>query len=403
MNFTYLGRDANGTQLRGSVSANTKDEAVQLLQSKDVVVTRIERQGESADVLQSISKYWEGVRMKELVSFFRQVSALVSAKVSLLTSLRTIERQTDNPYFRGILKQIANDVEDGTSLSESMGRHSIFDPFVISMIRSGEVSGRLGESIEQVADNTESNYELTSKIRGAMLYPGVILLVTVSIGIFVMSYVLPKITTIIDELASGQSLPWYTNVVMGIGAFMGVYWWAVILILAVGVGGAFYYMQTEAGKHEWDVLQLKIPVMGKLAKNVYLARFAENFAILLQGGIPMVSALIIVADVVGNSHYKDIILLGAEKVKKGGQLSEVFGRHPDIPPLVSQMIAIGEETGRLSETLKHVSGFYQKETDRMTKNLTALIEPILIVFLGGGVGFLVLAVLVPIFSLSSIQ
>lgn len=403
MNFTYLGRDAQGAMLRGNVVANNKDEAIQLLQSKGVVITQVEIQKEGADIVSAISKYWEGVRMKELVSFFRQISALISAKVPILTTLRTIQIQTDNLYFRSVIKQIADDVEDGTSLSESMGRHEIFDPFVVSIIRSGEISGRLGESIEQVADNTESNYELTAKIRGALLYPAVILFVTISIGIFVMAYVLPKITSIINELAAGSTLPWYTQVVMAMGSFMGTYWWAVVLVLGGAVGGFVYYIQTEAGKHEWDIIQLKIPVMGMLAKNVYLARFAENFSVLLQGGIPMVQALMIVGDVVGNSHYKEIILMAAEKVKKGGTLTEVLGRHPDIPPLVSQMVAIGEETGHLSETLKHVSGFYQKETDRMTKNLTSLIEPILIVFLGGGVGFLVLAVLVPIFSLSNIQ
>lgn len=402
MKFTYVGRDEVGTSIRGSVVANDKNEAVQLLQSKGVVITRMETEKPSSDVLQVISKYWEGVKMRELVAFFRQISALISAKVSILSSLRTIESQTDNPYFKSIIRQISDDIEDGTALSESMNRHPIFDPFVVSIIRSGEVSGRLGESIEQVADNMESSYELTAKIRGAMLYPAVILSVTVSIGIFVTAYVLPKITTIIAELSAGSTLPWYTQIVMGIGAFMGSYWWAVVIILLSGVGGFFYYVGTPAGKREWEAIQIKIPVFGTLAKNVYLARFAENLSVLLQGGIPMVQSLMIVGDVVGNSHYKEIILLGAESIKKGGQLSEVFGRHPDIPPMVSQMIAIGEETGQLSETLKHVSGFYQKETDRMTKNLTALIEPILIIFLGGGVGFLVLAVLVPIFSLSGI-
>lgn len=399
MNYMYSGRDARGTVLRGNVSANNKDEAIRFLQEKGVVITKIEKQGEGMDFLESVSKHWDGVRPKELVSFFRQVAALISAKVPILSSLRTIQMQTDNLYFRGVLKQIGDDVEDGTSLSESMGRHQVFDPFVISIIRAGEISGRLGESIEQVADNTERNYELTSKIRGALVYPGVILTVAILIGIFVTSYVLPKITTIIADLSGDRDLPWYTDIVMAFGTFMGAYWWAVILIFTAVIGGFVYYIQTEEGKYEWDKVQLKLPVVGLLAKNVYLARFSENFSVLLQGGIPLVQALLISGDVVGNSHYKEIILSSAEKVRKGGDLSDVFGNHPDIPPLVSQMIAIGEESGHLSETLKHVSGFYQKETDRMAKNLTSLIEPILIVFLGGGVGFLVLAVLVPIFSL----
>lgn len=403
MKFTYLGRDNTGRALRGSVIANNQDEAIQLLQGKGVVPTKIEVDREGEDFLAVLNRYWEGAKTKDVVAFFRQLSALISAKVPVLTSIRTIQNQMDNPYFKNVLKRIGDDVEDGTPLSEGMARHAMFDPFVISMIRSGEMSGRLGESIEQVADNLENNYELTAKIRGAMLYPGVILFVTISVGTFVMAYILPKITAIVQDLASDTALPWYTQVVMGISGFMGMYWWAIILILIGATAGGWYYVHTKSGREEWDRAQLKIPVLGRLASNVYLARFAENLSVLLQGGIPMVQALMIVGDVVNNTHYKAIILDGAEKVKKGGFLSEVFGRHPDIPPMVSQMIAIGEETGHLSETLKHVSGFYMKETDRMTKNLTALIEPFLIIVLGVGVGFLVLAVLVPIFSLSNIK
>lgn len=403
MKYTYLGRDAQGVPLRGKVVANNKDEAIGLLQSKGVVITDIQKQAERMSFFEIVSKHWDSVRPKELVSFFRQLSALISAKVPILSSLRTIQTQTDNLYFRGVLKQIADDVEDGMALSEGMERQQIFDFFVVSIIRAGEISGRLGGSIEQVANNVESNYELTSKIRGALIYPGVIFSVAVLIGIFVTSYILPKITTVVADLSGEANLPWYTDVVMALGMFMGSYWWVVLMLFTATIGMFVYYVQTEEGKYEWDKAQLKIPVLGNLAKNVYLARFAENFSVLLQGGIPLVQALVIVGDVVGNSHYKEIILSSAEKVRKGGNLSDVFGYHPDIPPLVSQMIGIGEETGHLSETLRHVASFYQKETDRMTKNLTALIEPVLIVFLGGGVGFLVLAVLVPILTLGGVK
>lgn len=402
MKFLYIGKDGTGQSVRGEVSAKTQNEAIELLQAKGIVLTKIALESADQDVMHALNKYWEGVKTKEIVIFFRQISALISAKVPLLTSLRTIERQIDNPYFGSIIGQIASDVEDGTALSEAIQKHKAFDSFVVNMIRAGEVSGRLGESIEQVADNLEANYELSAKIKGAMMYPSVILLVTVSVGIFVMSYILPKITSIISDLASGSTLPWYTVVVIGISDFMGAYWWAVVFILIGAFVGGWYYMHTEAGQDEWDSVHIKFPVVGLLAKNVYIARFSENLSVLIRGGIPMVQSLIIVSDVVGNRHYKKIILEGAESVKKGGLLSDVMGKHPDVPPMVSQMIAIGEETGHLSETLRHVATFYQKETDRMTKNLTSLIEPILIVVLGGGVGLLVLAVLVPIFSLSNI-
>lgn len=402
MKLAYSGRDASGRSVHGNVIAGNEEEAIQLLQSKEIVVTKIARAGEGEDLLARLNRYWEGVKAREVVAFFRQLSALASSKVSILGSLRTIQNQTDNPYFRGVIKRMADDVEDGSPLSESMRKYEIFDPFVVSMIRSGEVAGRMDASVDQVADNMEKNYELTAKIRGAMLYPSVILLVTVSVGIFVTAYVLPKITVIVRDLSGESGLPWYTEVVMAIGSFMGSYWWAVVIVLLGGMAGMWYYVNTKDGREEWDSILLKIPVFGRLAANVFLARFAENLSVLMQGGIPMVQSLVIVSDVVNNAHYKKIILAGAENVKKGGALSETLGRHSSVPPMVTQMVAIGEETGRLNETLKHVSDFYTKETDRMTKNLTSIIEPLLIVILGVGVGFLVLAVLVPIFSLSSV-
>lgn len=401
MQFRYTGRNASGTLVRGSVETNTQEEAIQLLQKKGLVLTNISAEGENPDILQVISKYWDGVRTKDLIMFFRQITALINAKVPLLNAIRTLQNQTDSPYFRSVIGQIADDVEDGTPLSESMQKHEAFDSFIISLVRSGEVSGKLGESIAQIADNMESNYELNAKIRGAMLYPTVILIATVAVGIFVLSYIIPKIALIVKDLAGDKPLPWYTTVVMGAAEFMGTYWWAVVLLLVGSAAGAWYYIHTESGREEWDKAILKLPVFGKLAKNVYIARFGKNFSSLIQGGLPVVQALIIVSDVVNNTHYKAIILKGAENVKKGGFLSESFSRESDVPSMVTQMITIGEETGNLSQTLDHVSNFYLKEADRITKNLTSLIEPFLIIFLGVGVGFLVLSVLVPIFSISS--
>jgi type IV pilus assembly protein PilC len=348
--------------------------------------------------LRDIQHLWEGVSPKDMVLFFRQLSALISAHVPILTALHAVSDQLENAYFRTILSEVSANVEDGMALSEAMAAHPrVFSQLIVHMMRAGEVSGNLKRSVNILADNIEKNYQLTSKIRGAMIYPSFVLTTGAVVGFVVISFILPKITMMIKDLHA--ETPWYTQVVMNIGDFMSVYWWVVALGVMIFVGALAYYLNTEGGKREWQHISLKLPVMGDLMRNLYVSRFAENVGALLGSGIPMVRTLTIVADVVGNDVYRNIILEASQEVQAGGAISVAFAKHPEeIPPIVSQMVKVGEETGEMDQILKSTAEFYSQEVDNTARNLVSLIEPIMIVGLALGVAVLVFSVILPIYS-----
>lgn len=399
MKFIFKAKNAAGQVREGLVEAMSWEAAGQILEKNGLTPITIKEQQESAIFVKSFQKVFEGVSQKELMVFFRQLATLVEARVPIVSSLHTIGEQVENRYLQIIIKELGDDVEDGMPFSEALEKHpDVFSSLTINMIRAGEVSGSLQKSINFVAQSIEKNYELTSKIRGALYYPTFVLGVAFIVGFLVLTFILPQITALIKDL--NVPIPWYTAALIWIGDFMSQYWWAVALVIIAAIGGMVYYIRTEAGRREWEVLLLKIPVIGKLARNIYITRFADNLSALLNSGIPVVHALTIVSDVIGNSVFKKIITKAAEEVKTGNVMSAIFLRYPEMPPIVAQMIRIGEETGTLSGVLKSVGKFYNQEVEATTKNLTTLIEPILIVALGIGVGILVVGVLMPIYNIA---
>ena len=401
MKFYFKAKAQDGQIKEGQVEAATKEAAIAVIQSNLLVPLELKEQVEQSSVLATdLQRLWEGVNLRELAVLFRQLATLVKAKVPIVTAIRAVQEQTENRYLQTVLAQVAQDVEDGLPLSESMAKHpKVFQALMISMVRAGEVSGNLQRSLEFLADNSEKNYELTAKIRSAMFYPAFVLGAAIAIGFLVLTFIIPKLTGVFAGLE--VELPWYTQLLMTMGDFMQQWWWAVLTALLAAFGGGVYYANTADGKREWDQIKLKIPILGTMFRYIYISRFAENLGILMDGGIPIVRALIIVADVVGSDTYKSGILRAADEGKTGGAMSSVFIRSGEFPPIVSRMIKIGEEAGQISEVLGNVSVFYEREVDRMTRNLTTLIEPIMIVLLGIGVGILVIAVLMPIYNLSS--
>ena len=399
MKFLYQAKNSSGNIQKGIIEATNSDAAVAMLQEKGLLPLIIEKEKETPEVVKDWMHLWNGVSSRELSVFFRQLATLIDAKVSIIASLRATGEQTTNPYLKTIIGEIINDIEDGFPFSEAMQKHpDVFESLTVSMIKAGELSGNLQRSILFLADNTEQNYELSSKIKSALFYPAFVLSAAVIIGFIVISFVLPQLTSIFKDM--NVPIPWYTKTLMTLGDFMHVYWWAVGLGIIFIILGAIYYLKTEEGKREWDLIKMKIPIIGPLFQYIYIARFSENLAVLLTGGIPIVRALIIVSEVVNSTVYESVILKAADEVKTGGSMSEVFARSSFFPPIVSQMIKIGEDSGKISEVLKNVSLFYSKELDRITRNLSTMLEPILIIFLGIGVGFLVFAILVPIYNIA---
>ncbi|TXH03704.1 MAG: type II secretion system F family protein [Candidatus Moraniibacteriota bacterium] len=402
MKFVFKAKNEAGEEKDGLVEAVSRELAIEILQRNGLIPLSVKEEGGGMlSVVKDLKRIWEGrVAPKELMLTFRQLATLIQARVSVVTSIDTVASQVENRYFRLVLMEMKEDIEDGMSFSEALEKHpQVFDAMTVSVIRAGEVSGTLQRSITFVADNTEKNYQLTSKVRGALIYPAFVFSVAGIVGFLVMTFMLPKISALIVDLQ--VEVPWYTTLLMKMGAFMNSYWWVIILIFIAAIAVTAHYFRTENGHKEWDRLVLKLPVFKRLIKNVCVARFASNFGSLTQGGIPVVRGLIITSDIVGNSVYAGILLKAAEEVKTGGSISSVFFRYPnEMPAIVSQMVHIGEETGTTSEVLDGVARFYDQEVEVMTRNLAVLIEPILIVLLGIGVGILTVGVLLPIYNVA---
>lgn len=399
MKFLFQAKTSSGEIIEGALDATDSGAAIAMLQEKGYVPLKVEKKVDISSVAKNLQHLWDGVNLRELSIFFRQLATLIDAKVSIVASLEAVSSQMENLFFRIIIDEMVNDIKDGLPFSEAMAKHpEVFENLTVSMIKAGELSGNLQRSVLFLADNTEKNYELNSKIKGAMFYPAFVFSAALIIGFIVATVVLPKLTAVFKDM--NIDIPWYTLALMKFGEFMNSYWWAVAIAIVALIGSAFYYAKTEDGKKEWDIVKMKLPVIGKLFQYVYISRFAENFAVLLEGGIPIVRALIIVSEVVNSTAYEAVILRAADEVKAGGAMSSVFARSEYFPPIVSQMIKIGEDSGKISEVLMHTSNFYAQETDRITNNLSTMLEPILITFLGLGVGILVFAILVPIYSMS---
>lgn len=399
MKYRFIVKDEQGKKKTGIVDSRDVRSATDLLQSKGLSVISMERVRQN-QTIEELSYLWEGVKATDLVILFRQLVTLIGAKVPILTSFRVIQKQISNRHLQRVMQEVADDIEDGTPMFESMSRHPrVFTPFMVSMIRSGEVSGHLHQSLKYIADNLEKNYRLTSKIRGALMYPGFVLSAAIIVGFLVVTFILPNLTSIIRDM--NAEIPWYTELLMWVGDFMKAYWWVVLAAMVAVIGFSFYYIHTPVGKREWDRIKLKLPVVGPLLNYMYIARFSDNFSTLLAGGIPVVTSLHIVASVVGNSEFEKVILEAADEVKKGGNISVIFQRSEIFPPIVSQMLEIGEETGQTEETLKSVTRFYDEQADAIARNLTTLIEPMLIVLLGIGVAIMVVGILLPIYNISA--
>jgi type IV pilus assembly protein PilC len=398
MKFKYQGVNREGKLQKGIVETLSQRAAERLLISAGLNNIQLtELRPNSLTVL--LSRIWEGVGAREFVVFSRQLATLIDSKVPLLAALDSIANQIDNKSFALTLKSIMFDIDGGSSLSEAMAKHpETFSEFYVSMVKAGEASGTLQEALNKLADSMERNYELSSALKGAMYYPAFIITAMILVGGLMMVTVIPKLLEILTE--AGEELPLQTKILIWTSNFMVDYWWAIIVAVIAGAFGLIYYLKTEDGKNQFDQLILKLPVIGKILHNVYIARFSENLGTLLQSGLPITSALDITADVVGNNVYKYIIKIAAEEIKKGGNLSEVLKKYEEIPPVMTQMVEVGEHTGRMSFSLGKITEFYMKESDRMVKNFSTLIEPVLMVILAIGVGILVSAILLPIYQVA---
>lgn len=398
MLFKYKAIDQAGKQYEGEIDALNKDIAITALQRKGYVIENIVAEDGKKGVINL--SIFERVSNKEVVILSRQIATLFEAQVSALRVFRLLASESTNPTLAKILTTVADDLQGGSTISGALTKHpKAFSGFYVSMVKAGEESGKLDETFMYLADYLDRSYELTTKANHALIYPAFIIATFIGVMTLMMTLVIPKISGILEE--SGQEVPVYTRVILAISHFMTDF--GVFIFIGLAVIGAFLlkWTRTEAGISYVDEMKIRIPFVGEMYRKLYMARIADNLSTMLQSGIAIVRALEITSEVVGNVHYARALLLAKEQVKSGIPLSQALASYPEIPGMVVQMIKVGEETGELAKILKTLSNFYRREVSTAVDTLVDLIEPIMIVLLGGGVGVLLASVLLPIYNITT--
>ncbi len=396
--FRYLAEDANGRRKRGQIVGLNDSDALARLRKQEFNPISVEN---ITGTLESrFLMVIAPIKIKDLVIFTRQFSVMISANVTVVEALMILVDQTDNLSLRNMIAEIAFEVDSGAFLSEAFGkRPNIFSNFFINIIRSGETSGKLDEVLNYLADEMEQNYDMVAKIKGAMIYPVFIVCGLIGVGIVLMVYVIPNLTQILTE--TNAVLPISTRIVIAISNFFKDYLWLVgLMVLAIGVGAHFYF-KTYIGRLQLDIVKLRMPIFGKLFRYIYLMRFSRSLSTLLKGGVIITKALEITADVIGNVVYREIILDTLESINDGNPVYSVMDKSRYVPKMVPQMIAVGEKTGKLDVVLDKITDFYGRETSNMLDNLSKLMEPIIMVVMGVGVGIMVAAVIMPMYNMAS--
>jgi len=401
MLFNYEVIDPNGAKKAGSIDAVNVDVAITSLQRRGLVLSTIREAGESTSFLSKQISFFDRVTNKDVVILSRQLSTLFEAQISVLRVFRLLSEETENKALASKLVTIADDIQAGSSISAALAKHpKVFQDFYVNMVKAGEESGKLNETFTYLADYLDRAFELTSRVRGALIYPAFVVATFLVVMILMFTMVIPKISPILLE--SGATIPVYTHVIIDISNFLVAYGFIILAFAVVGVFFLVRFIRTPGGQVVYDHFKLEIPYVSSLYKKLYLSRFADNMNTMLLSGIPMVQALQLTSDVIGNRVYKRIFSDAVESVKGGKTLSDSLLEDPDeIPGMLTQMIKVGEEAGEVGAILKTVANFYTREVATAVDSLVSLIEPAMIVFLGAGVAILLAAVLVPIYSIAS--
>ncbi|PIR98085.1 MAG: hypothetical protein COT89_01450 [Candidatus Colwellbacteria bacterium CG10_big_fil_rev_8_21_14_0_10_42_22] len=396
--FKYKARSKTGELQVGFVEGPDRETATNVLLTHGLFVLSIEDASQK-QWYDRILGFFNRVKPKDIMIFSRQFATLLSAKVPLNSALRTVHGQTQNSALREVLIEISNDVDAGLSLSQAMEKHSdVFSLFYVNMIRSAEVTGKVEEATAYLADYVEKQSALVSKVKGALMYPIIMVVLFIVVGGVITTVVLPQVGPIFEE--AGVEIPFFTQLLMNAGEFLGNWWWMVVFGIGFIVFVLIDYFRTSEGKVVIDEAILRMPGVSTLIKQLQVARFSESLAVLLRGAIPIAQAVEITGQTIGSAAYADVLNESAEDIRRGELLSQSLNKHPDFfPPFVGQMITIGEKTGRLEELLQRIASFYEREVDTMVGNLVELIQPILMIVIGLLVGGLFASILVPIYNL----
>jgi len=398
--FRYEAIDENGNIVRGTIRAETEREVVERLtqENRRVIYIGEEREAERGKG----GRLWFGkVKERDLLVFTRQFATLLRAGVPIIRSLDSLRDQTLNPTLRDIIQQVRNDVMGGMSLADALARHpKVFSPLYVSMVRVAEATGNMGDVLNRIASFIDHEMTIKGRIKGALVYPALVLTVALAVLIVLFFFVMPTFKSIFSEM--GAELPMITRIAMSFTDWL-LHWWFAIPLVILAIFLFYYvYRRIPSGRYQIDLLKLKLPLFGQLSQKMALSRFARTFSTLLGAGVPMLRALEIVRDVVGNSVFAAAVSALRESVRDGYKLSSLMANYGIFPSMVVQMVDTGEESGNLPDMVEQVAIFYDEEVDRSIKALLSLMEPVMIILLACVVGFIAFSIYLPLFKMATV-
>ena len=402
--FAFRAIDVAGVPSRGEVEAETKSQVTEQLRDRGLIVLDVEEQNEAMK-LEGVFERFKGIGMREMAIFSRQFATLVASGMPMLRSLYTLEDQTEDERLAAAIGSLRKDVEAGSGLADAMERQpQVFDQLFRSMVRSGEGSGRLDEALERVAFHLEKLDALKRQIRSAMMYPAFVFGLAVVILLVIVSFIVPIFVGVFEDIAADNpgetaELPFMTQITVGISDFIKGYWFIWLPGLVLLFFGFRRWKKTERGRYRWDKIKLRIPAhIGDIVQKVALARWSRTFSGTVSSGVPILQSVKITGQTSGNALVEEAMDDVFASVKSGGTIAHPIEQNPIFPAMVAHMVAVGEETGQLEHMLAKVADFYEAEVDAKVKALTSLLEPVMICFVGGIVGFIVISMYLPIFS-----
>jgi type IV pilus assembly protein PilC len=395
--FSYTASDTSGNKKSGTVDARTRDLAVSLLKTQGLYVIEL---AEKRRNIRERMGLFTGVPQGEVVAFTRQFSTMISAGLPISRALDVLSNQASNKTMGKIITEVLRDIEGGSSLSMALSRHpQVFPPTYQALVRAGEASGKLDEILKRLASTMEKQRELNAKFKGAMVYPSIVFLAMIGVFVLMMVFVIPKLAEMYKSL--NVELPAMTQAMITLSDFMVNNFIVLIILSVAGFMGARYFLKTESGREVLSNLVFGIPIFGKINRQKEVTDFTRTLSLLIASAIPIVEALNIVAGVMRNKAFRDAAYGAAAAVEKGNALSEYVKTNKVFPPLLGQMVSVGEETGQLDDVLDRVANYLEGEVDHAVKGLSAALEPVILLMLGGMVGFLIISIITPIYKITS--
>ncbi len=397
--FNFKAKDKNGKSVTGKVEANNEKHASELIREKQLILISLSVEAKS-NIVSLIESFTKRIKAEEVSNFTRQISTMVSAGLPITEALNILKMQSQGK-MKEVVSQILADVEEGQSFSSAISKYpEVFSSTYVALIKAGETGGVLDSVLARLSDTMEKQMEFKGKVKGALIYPVIVVLGMILVAFIMMVFVIPKMLSLYSEF--GADLPTPTKILMNVSGFFAKFWWLLGGIFLVFLNFFLAYRKTKQGRRKVDELILRIPIFGDLQRQVVLTELTRTLSLLVGAGVSILDALAISSQVVGNAVISDALDDAAKDVEKGFPLAFSFSKHPDaFPYILSQMVAVGEETGKMSEVLAKVSHVFEVESDQKVKALTSAIEPLVMIVLGIGVGFLVIAVILPIYNLTS--